>query len=244
MPGCHPQCSPGDTPAAIMRIYHRLLTAYGPQGWWPGDSRFEMIAGAILTQAAAWRNVEHALANLRRAAIRDWHLLYGADLETLAQIIRPSGYYNVKARKLKAFASHVCERYGGDLDAMFASDTGKLRRELLSIYGIGPETADDILVYAAGKPSFVIDAYTIRIMERIGITPEGGSDYAGWQALFHASVAPDVAVYNEFHALLDHHHKAACTRNDPQCDGCCLNEICATGLRRERGSHSTPIPSA
>ena len=213
----------------LKEIYRRLSDAYGPQGWWPGDSRFEMICGAILTQATAWRNVEPALANLREASIDDWLALCEICHETLAKLVRPSGYYNAKARKLKAFAAHVCRHYGGDLDAMFAADTVALRRELLSIYGIGPETADDILLYAAGKPSFVIDAYTIRIMRRIGITPSGRDDYAGWQAMFHAGVPADAQVYNEYHALLDRHHKAACTKNKPRCEGCCLADICATG---------------
>lgn len=215
----------------LMEIYQRLLDAYGPQGWWPGESRFEMIAGAILTQAAAWRNVELALANLRAAGIDDWPAVYGISVDELAELVRPSGYYNAKARKLKAFAAHVCEDYNGNLDSMFAADTAELRHELLGIYGIGPETADDVLVYAAEKPSFVIDAYTIRIMRRVGLTPEGKDDYAGWQAMFHAGVPEDVPVYNEFHALLDRHHKEACTRNAPRCSECCLRDVCATGRK-------------
>lgn len=214
---------------SLMGIYRRLLKAYGPQGWWPAASRFEMIAGAILTQAAAWRNVERALDNLHTAGIEDWPAVHTLPLGDLAELVRPSGYYNVKARKLKAFAAHVCVEHGGNLDAMLAADTAALRGELLGIYGIGPETADDILVYAAGKTSFVIDAYTIRIMRRVGLTPESRDDYAGWQALFHASLPADVRVYNEYHALLDHHHKAACTKNAPRCDGCCLLDVCATG---------------
>ena len=220
-----------DRAAVLTEIYRRLLDAYGPQGWWPGDSRFEMIAGAILTQAAAWRNVELALANLRMAGIDDWPAVHRIDIDALAELVRPSGYYNVKARKLKAFAAHVCVEYGGSLDAMFAADTDTLRRELLSIYGVGPETADDILLYAAGKPSFVIDAYTIRIMERVGLTPPGRADYAGWQDMFHAALAAEVAMYNEYHALLDRHHKEACTKNAPRCNACCLQDVCATGRR-------------
>ena len=218
-----------DNSLMLMEIYGRLLKAYGPQGWWPGDSRFEMIAGAILTQAAAWRNVELALANLRVAGIEDWPAVHRIDLDALAELVRPSGYYNAKARKLKAFAAHVCGGYGGSMDAMFTADTATLRRELLGIHGIGPETADDILVYAAGKPSFVIDAYTIRIMRRMGLTPEGRDNYDGWQTMFHAGVPADVRVYNEFHALLDRHHKEACTKNAPRCSECCLRDICATG---------------
>ena len=151
------------------------------------------------------------------------------EVDALARLVRSSGYYNAKARKLKAFAAHVCEGYGGDLDAMFASGNDALRQELLGIYGIGPETADDILVYAAGKPSFVIDAYTIRIMRRVGLSPDGRDNYAGWQAIFHAGVPDDVQVFNEYHALLDRHHKEACAKNAPRCSGCCLLDICETG---------------
>lgn len=215
--------------ATLPDIYRRLLDAYGPQGWWPGESRFEMIAGAILTQAAAWRNVELALVNLRAAGIDDWPTVHDTTVDALAELVRPSGYYNAKARKLKAFAAHLCVEYGGRLDGMFAADTDALRRELLSIYGIGPETADDILLYAAGKPSFVIDAYTIRIMTRVGLTPPGRADYAGWQAMFHSALPPDVPMYNEYHALLDRHHKEACVKNAPRCSACCLRDICEAG---------------
>lgn len=218
----------GDLPP-LLEIYRRLLEAYGPQDWWPAESRFEMIAGAILTQAAAWRNVEMALGNLKSAGICDWSDVDGMPVDSLAELVRPSGYYNAKARKLKAFAACVCQDYGGSLDEMFAADTTTLRRELLAIYGIGPETADDILVYAAGKPSFVVDAYTIRILRRVGFRPMGRDDYHGWQALFHQELAPDVAVFNEFHALLDQHHKVSCAKNAPRCWSCCLQDICATG---------------
>lgn len=220
--------------ATLSEIYRRLLDAYGPQGWWPGDSRFEMIAGAILTQAAAWRNVELALANLRAAGINDWPAVNDTPIDALAALVRPSGYYHAKARKLKAFAAHLSREHGGSLDAMFATDTGTLRRELLGIYGIGPETADDIVLYAAGKPSFVIDAYTIRIMERVGVTPAGRADYGSWQAMFHAALPPETPVYNEYHALLDRHHKEACVKNAPRCNICCLQDVCETGRASNR----------
>ncbi len=219
----------GGNAGPLSEMFQRLLDTYGPQGWWPAESRFEMIAGAILTQAAAWRNVELALDNLRSAGINTWPAVDALPTGTLAELVRPSGYYNAKARKLKAFAAHVCEGYGGDLDRMFASDTETLRRELLGIYGIGPETADDILVYAAGKPSFVIDAYTIRILKRVGLAPVERDNYDGWQRLFHAGIPADAQVYNEFHALLDRHHKVACAKNAPRCHDCCLMDICATG---------------
>lgn len=214
---------------SLMGIYRRLLDAYGPQGWWPASGRFEMIAGAILTQAAAWRNVERALDNLRSSRIESWLAVHALPLDELAELVRPSGYYNAKARKLKAFAAHVCGYYDGELDRMFAADTDTVRAELLGIHGIGPETADDILVYAAGKASFVIDAYTIRILKRVGMAPVGRDNYDGWQRLFHDNLPPDVAIFNEYHALLDRHHKEACTKNAPRCHGCCLLDLCATG---------------
>ena len=242
MTGNAPAPLPSSRPLPLMEVYRRLLDAYGGQGWWPADSRFEMIAGAILTQAAAWRNVELALDNLRAAGIADWPAVNRIAPDALAEIIRPSGYYNMKARKLKAFAAHLCDRYAGNLDAMFAAPTPVLRRELLSIYGIGPETADDILVYAAGLPSFVIDAYTVRIMRRLGLTPEGRQSYAGWQAMFHAGVPHDAQVHNEFHALLDRHHKAACAKTAPRCGECCLQEICAAGQSgRFLGNATAPM---
>ena len=168
-----------------MDIYRRLYRAYGPQGWWPGDGPFEVVLGAILTQAAAWTNVERALASLKAEDCWSLEAINRRPQEELAAIIRSSGYFNAKARKLKAFASHVLENYGGDLGAFLSRGHNKLREELLSIYGIGPETADDIVLYAAGQPSFVIDAYTRRIIDRLGLfeTPLTGG-YRAYQDLF------------------------------------------------------------
>ena len=218
-------------PPALTEVYRRLYDFYGPRGWWPGEGPFEVIVGAILTQAASWKNVELALANLKTADCWSFPAIAARPQEELAEIVRPSGYFNAKAAKLKAFAAHVLHHYDGSLDAMFAQDTEPLRQELLSIHGIGPETADDILVYAAGKPSFVIDAYTIRILERLGIVPEAPkAKYGHWQELFHKRLPTNVPLFNEFHALLDHHAGHAC-RKTPVCQGCCLLEVCATGLQ-------------
>ena len=214
---------------ALADVYRRLYDAYGPRGWWPGDGPFDVIIGAILTQAASWKNVELALAKMKAADCWSFPAIAAIPQDQLAEIVRSSGYFNAKAAKLKAFAAHVLNLYDGDLDRMFAQETATLRRELLSIHGIGPETADDILVYAAGKPSFVIDAYTIRILERLGIVPDGDRRrYADWQALFHESLPADVPLFNEFHALLDNHAGRAC-RKTPICGGCCLLPVCATG---------------
>jgi len=219
---------------SLLALHDLLLAEYGPRGWWPGDGPFDVIIGAILTQAASWKNVELALANLKAAHCWSFQAIAALPQETLAEIIRPSGYFNAKAAKLKAFAAHLLEGYEGDLDRMFSKDTALLRRELLSIHGIGPETADDILVYAAGKPSFVIDTYTIRIMERLGIVPENGSNrYGDWQEMFHNQLPPNVALFNEFHALLDHHAGGVC-RKTPVCEGCCLLSVCPTGQELEK----------
>ena len=217
------------SPPALADVYRRLYDAYGPRGWWPGDGPFDVIIGAILTQAASWKNVELALANMKAANCWSFPAIAAIPQDQLAEIVRSSGYFNAKAAKLKAFAAHVLDLYDGDLDRMFAQETASLRRELLSIHGIGPETADDILVYAAGKPSFVIDAYTIRILERLGIVPDGDRRrYADWQALFHDNLPADVPLFNEFHALLDNHAGHHC-RKTPVCGGCCLLPVCATG---------------
>ena len=222
----------------LTEIYRRLLEAYGPQGWWPAESQFEMIAGAILTQAAAWRNVELALGNLRSAGIDGWPTVHALPATHWPNWCGPSGYYNAKARKLKAFAAHVCEGYGGDLDAMFASDTETLRRELLGIYGIGPETADDILVYAAGKPSFVIDVYTIRILKRVGLEPVERDNYDGWQRLFHAGIPADAQVYNEFHALLDRSSQGGLHQEQPA-----MRRMLPSGYLRHRSGRRRSIGS-
>ncbi|MBI4202707.1 MAG: hypothetical protein HY532_06325, partial [Chloroflexi bacterium] len=160
---------PPQTTLSLTTLYHRLYDAYGPQGWWPGaENPWEVILGAILTQNTAWLNVKRALANLKAAGAIPPPRIRDLPQNELAQLIRPSGYFNTKARKLKAFAHHLGAQYNDDLDAFLRQDLSALRPELLSIYGIGPETADDILVYAAGKPSFVIDLYTKRVLQRLG----------------------------------------------------------------------------
>ena len=218
-------------PPELIHVYRILYDYYGPRGWWPGDGPFDVVLGAILTQAASWKNVELALANLKAADCWSFPAIAAAPREELAATIRPSGYFNAKAAKLQAFACHVLDHYDGDLDSMFLQDTEPLRRELLSIHGIGPETADDILVYAAAKPSFVIDTYTIRILERLGIEPRAQKPgYRHWQELFHNQLPADVPLFNEFHALLDHHAGRAC-RKTPVCEGCCLLSVCPTGLQ-------------
>lgn len=213
-------------------VYARLLDRYGPQGWWPGETPFEVIVGAILTQSTAWVNVEKALARMRETGCWSFKAIAALPEEQLAAIIRSSGYYNAKARKLQAFARHVLDQYDGNLSLMFVKNVTDLRAELLAVHGIGEETADDIIVYAAGKPSFVIDSYTRRIVDRMDFAPPGRNPgYRVYQALFHDNLPADTPLFNEYHALLDHHAKGTCTKREPRCGGCCLADLCPTGQR-------------
>ena len=214
----------------LTEVYERLLSRYGPQGWWPADSPFEVIAGAILTQSTAWVNVEKALASMRRNGCWSFETIATLPTDELAEIIWSSGYYNAKARKLQAFAKHALDEYEGELDVMFAKGVAELRSELLCIHGIGEETADDIIVYAAGKPSFVMDSYTRRIVDRMGLTPAGRNPgYRSYQSLFQDNLPSDAPLFNEYHALLDHHAKVACAKREPRCGQCCLADLCPTG---------------
>ena len=215
----------------LMDVYNRLYRRYGPQRWWPGDSAFEVIVGAILTQSAAWTNVDKALDNLKARGLMEPAALRAIPLEELASLIRPSVYFNAKARKLKAFVEHLGDHYDDDLEAMFQRDFRDLRPELLAIYGIGEETADDILLYAAGKPVFVMDAYTRRILERLGITP-GQDRYSAYQAMFMENLPHDAVLFNEYHALLDHHGVESCRKREPLCSQCCLLDMCPSGALR------------
>ena len=219
----------GQTSQLLLKIYQRLYCRYGPQGWWPGEGALDVVIGAILTQSTAWSNVEQALLRLKGAGCWSLESIHQCPQEELAAIIRPSGYYNAKAKKLKAFAAYVYQNYDGKLAQMLSGELATLRKELLSIHGIGPETSDDILLYAGGKPSFVIDAYTRRIIQRVGlVTEEQRIGYLALQAIFHDNLPRDPELFNEYHALLDRHAKETCTKV-PQCGKCCLNDLCATG---------------
>jgi endonuclease-3 related protein len=209
---------------ALLNIYRRLLAHFGPQHWWPAQEPFEVIVGAILTQSAAWGNVEKAIANLRAAKVLSPRALRQLPLSRLAKLVHPCGYYNAKALKLKSFTFWLGNHYDDDLSRLFASDTGDLRQQLLSIHGIGQETADSIILYAANKPIFVIDAYTRRIISRIGLAPDRNS-YAAYQILFMEHLPPDAELFNEYHALLVCQGKNVC-RRPPLCQQCCLNDIC------------------
>jgi endonuclease III related protein len=173
-----------------LRLYYRTLyRAWGPQHWWPAETRFEVIVGAYLTQNTSWINVERALANLRAAGVLSVEAIRGLRLSKLERLIRPSGYFRQKAKRLKTFVAYLDKNHGGSLDALFAQPTDKLREELLDLNGIGPETADSILLYAGNHPVFVVDAYTKRILDRHGILSEK-SDYEEFRRLFESSLAP------------------------------------------------------
>ncbi len=182
------------------------------------------MVGAILTQAAAWQNVEKAIANLKAAKALSPKALRQLSLPEVAMLIHPCGYYNAKALKLKSLAHWLGEYCNDNLNKLFANTTECLRRELLSIHGIGQETADSIISYAANKPIFVIDAYTRRIINRIGLAPDSNS-YAAYQALFMDNLPTDAELFNEYHALLVCLGKDVC-RSHPLCQQCCLNNTC------------------
>jgi len=205
-------------------IYQRLLGRFGPQHWWPADESFEVIVGAILTQSAAWGNVERAIVNLRGVGALSPRALRELPRPKLAALIHPCGYYNAKALKLKAFALWLGNHYDDDLDRLFALDADDLRQQLLAVHGVGPETADSIILYAAGKPVFVIDAYTRRIISRLGLAPEKES-YAAYQKFFMENLPSDAKLFNEYHALLVCLGKNVC-RRQPLCAECCLGDIC------------------
>jgi len=209
---------------ALQNIYHQLMARYGPQHWWPAQEPFEVIVGAILTQSAAWGNVEKAIANLKAAKALSPNTLRQLPLTEVATLIRPCGYYNAKALKLKSFAHWLGEYYNDNLSELFANNIDPLRQQLLSIHGIGQETADSIILYAANKPIFVIDAYTRRIINRISLAPDSNS-YTAYQALFMDNLPTDTRLFNEYHALLVRLAKDVC-RKHPLCQRCCLNNIC------------------
>jgi len=212
----------------VMEVYRRLFERFGPQGWWPceragarGGGRLEIIIGAILTQNTAWNNVEKAIANLRGSGVVSSVRALGAiGSKELSRLIRPSGYYNVKAGRLKNFICFLKRKYGSSLDRLSRLKTDMLRDELLSINGIGPETCDSILLYAFKRPVFVVDAYTRRIFSRHGSFSKDAS-YDDMQRFFMRAIPASSKLYNEYHALIVRLGKEFC-RTNPDCDGCPL----------------------
>lgn len=208
----------------LSEVYERLLAAFGPQRWWPGESPFEVLVGAVLVQNTAWKNVERAIDNLREAGVMEPQALYALDEAELAELIRPAGYFQVKARRLRNLLRLVVERYDGSLEAMFRTDLATLREELLSVNGIGPETADAILLYAGELPSFVVDTYTHRVLARHGWIGYD-ADYHEIQDHFAATLPENAALYNEYHALLVRLGKEYCRKTAPKCNECPLVDL-------------------
>lgn len=212
-------------------VYERLATAWGPQHWWPADSPLEVMIGAVLTQNTSWKNVERAIDNLREASVLSLAGMRGLHPEELAELIRPAGYYRIKAGRLRNLLDFVHEQYDDSLEQMFASNLPTLREELLGVRGIGPETADAILLYAGGLPSFVVDNYTARIFKRHGwIEPE--ADYYAIQQYFQDQLEASPPLFNEYHALLVELGKRHCGKQ-PKCEGCPLEDLLPEGGPQE-----------
>jgi len=229
--------------AQLKTAYSLLYRHFGPQGWWPvysdggrgyhkGDfsipfsevQRLEIAFGAILTQQASWKNAERALVRLiEKGLISPEKILKSSD-EELHAIIRSSGYFRQKAERLKALSAFLIERYDGKMSEMLSGEPETVRNELLSIKGIGRETADSIMLYAGNIPTFVVDAYTFRMAERMGIC--GEKDYERLKSVFEASVEPDFRIYNEYHALIVELGKRYCRKREALCDSCPLRALC------------------
>lgn len=209
--------------AGLMEIYQRLFDYYGPQYWWPGETVLEIIVGAILTQNTSWSNVEKAIANLKKNDCLDARKLHTMSAEQLGSLIRSAGYFNIKAQRLKNFMDWLFSKFDGDLDAVGQLSASHLRTQLLSIKGIGPETADSICLYAFQKPIFVVDAYTARVFGRHGWL-EPGSGYDEIQDIFHSHLEKDPVLFNEFHALIVMVGKEHC-KPRPICGGCPLESL-------------------
>jgi endonuclease-3 related protein len=217
-----------DSQPPLDEYFNTLFTSLGPQHWWPSQTQFETIVGAILTQSTSWKNVEPAIANLKDARLLSPKSLDNAPLSRLEQLIRPSGYFRQKARKLKAFCHFLRSQYRGSLKRMFDTPTIVLREQLLGVFGIGPETADSILLYAGRHPVFVVDTYTKRILLRHGwIGEKAKYEDIRWQ--FERQFPGDVRRLNEFHALIVTTGKNWCLKQKPQCDKCPLGRYLEDG---------------
>ncbi|ARN56571.1 endonuclease III domain-containing protein [Sedimentisphaera salicampi] len=208
----------------LIEIYEILLNRFGRQDWWPGDSRFEIAVGAILTQNTNWNNVEKAINNIKAENMLAPESLYSCPDDKLTELIRPAGYFNVKAKRLKAFLKWLIEDHGADIDSLENIYAGDLREELLSIKGIGRETADSIILYCLDKPCFVVDAYTARIFIRHQFIDET-ADYEQIKELFESALPEESKLYNEYHALIVQLGKDYCKKRRPLCDKCPLGHL-------------------
>jgi endonuclease-3 related protein len=226
----------------VLRSYFETLTtSLGPMRWWPARTPFEVIIGAILTQNTSWQNVERAIANLRKERLLTLDAIERVPELRLATLIKPSGYFRQKTKKLKAFVHYLRNEHGGSLASMFRTPTAKLREQLLAVWGIGPETADSILLYAGGHSVFVVDAYTHRILGRHGLHA-GKPDYEAVRALFESHLPADPRIYNEFHALLVNVGKNWCRTREPRCSECPLKAFLpADSISLSKGAAALPV---
>jgi len=205
----------------LLKIYKKLYQTFGPQHWWPGETPFEIAVGAILTQNTNWGNVEKAIDNLKKQNALSARVIHKMPVRLLSELIRPTGYFNIKAKRLKAFIDFLMNDYHGSMKKMKNEYLYLLREKLLSINGIGPETADSIILYALSKPVFVIDTYTKRVLSRHGIMNHEKS-YDEFQELFHSSLKKDMKLFNEYHALFVRVGKTFCKKKKPLCELCPL----------------------
>ena len=212
------------TAERLQLLYTLMYNRLGPQHWWPGETPFEVMVGAILTQNTSWKNVERAIDNLKGVGLLSFEALSTLPIGLLAEYIRPAGYYNIKAGRLHNLLTFIREEHGGDLEAFLGQPLAPLREQLLSVKGVGPETADSILLYAANLPIFVVDTYTHRILSRHQVIDED-SDYHQIQELFMDNLAPDTRLYNEYHALLVRVGNVYCKKKNPDCPACPLQGV-------------------
>ncbi|MFC1531903.1 endonuclease III domain-containing protein [Thermodesulfobacteriota bacterium] len=206
----------------LMEMFDLMLTHFGPQHWWPGETEFEMMVGAILTQNTSWNNVEKAIENLKKDNLLSIKALHAASPLYLAQNIRPAGYFNIKTGRIKNLINFLMENYNGEIAGFLSEETGELKEKLISVKGVGPETADSILLYAAKRPVFVIDTYTHRILNRHGMEDDQNS-YYDLQEFFMDNLPEDTMLFNEFHALIVKTGKEYCRRKR-LCDICPLEK--------------------
>ncbi|UCG38591.1 MAG: endonuclease III domain-containing protein [bacterium] len=215
----------------LHQLYETLYGSYGSQRWWPAEGPFEVMLGAVLTQNTTWSGVEKAMPALKAACDMTPAGLLSLPLERLQEIVRPTGYFRQKALRLRNLCRFLLDRYGGDLALMDRVPTPVLRQEFLALHGIGPETADSILLYALNRPVFVVDAYTVRLLPRLGLA-DGRQGYREVQDLFMENLPPDTGLYNEYHALIVAHGKGRCRKQTPRCMECPLEAMCLHGRMR------------
>lgn len=218
----------------LLLVFKRLLEHFGPRYWWPAETPFEVVLGAILTQSVAWRNVEMAIENLKRLDLMAPERILSCPREVLEEAIRPTRYYRQKAERLRDFCRVLCQEFGEDLSAMFELEEEALRQKLLAVKGIGPETADSIILYAANKPVFVVDAYTKRVFSRLGFLAESLT-YREVQEFFTANLPLDLYLFNEYHALIDALGQNICLATNPKCGDCPLKDMCPVANGKPSG---------